>query len=230
MRGKLQLTKEQLMQFGALFGPPAVLTTESSDRYDAIWNALLETLVPRDFLEMLLIKQVQVETWKWLRYNHHQSLGIERRFRQSLEFQIARRKEQKARREALARDLAEKSGRPVTDFDRLLDLEGIVESTITDTDELLSRIPTEIEHNKALEDGIVFQEQLDKLGSHALRRRNQALELLELYREGLGQYWQRLSDAIIDGVAAEAPPMAPVEVSDAATAPAGGESDGQEKQ
>ena len=55
------LTKEQLTRFGELFGPPPVLTTESNEHYEAIWNLLLECLAPQNFLEMMLIKQVQAK-------------------------------------------------------------------------------------------------------------------------------------------------------------------------
>ena len=187
------LTKEQLTRFGELFGPPPVLTTESSEHYEAIWNLLLECLAPQNFLEMMLIKQVQAETWKWLRLNRHQSLAIECRFRQSLKFQIERRNEQKLSREALTRERAEKTGRPITDFAKLLDLEDVVMSVVSDVDELRKRSATETEHNEALEEGIVFHEQLDQLINATMARRNNALETLEVYREGLGQYWRRIS-------------------------------------
>lgn len=83
------LSKQQLMEFGVLFGPPPVLTTEETQHYEEVWRSLIESLKPRDFLELLLIKQVQTETWKILRYTRHQSVGIERRFRQSLRFQFS---------------------------------------------------------------------------------------------------------------------------------------------
>ena len=40
----------------------------------------------------------------------------------------------------------------------------------------------QFDHNRALEAGIVFHEQLDKLIASAIARRNSALEQLELYR------------------------------------------------
>jgi hypothetical protein len=43
-------------------------------------------------------------------------------------------------------------------------------------DAILDRVPTEIEHNKALEAGIAFQEQLDRLINPSLKRRNQAID------------------------------------------------------
>ena len=78
-------------------------------------------------MELLLIRQVQDETWRILRYSRHGTVSIDRRFRQSLEFQSQRMKEQKARREALAKELAEKTGKPITDFARLMQLEGTIE-------------------------------------------------------------------------------------------------------
>jgi hypothetical protein len=149
-------------------------------------------------MELLLIRQVQNETWKILRYTRHQTIAIDRRFRQSLEFQVKRTKEQKARREVLARDLAEQTGRPASDLTRLLHLHDTIETSVSEVDDILLRTPTELDHNRALEAGIVFEEQLDKLINSALARRNGALEQLDLYRGGLGQHWRRISDEIID--------------------------------
>lgn len=103
----------------------------------------------------------------------------------------------------LARELAEKTGRPITDFERLIHLDGVVKSSVYEVDQILERTPTELAHNEALEAGIAFQEQLDRLINSAVRRRNQALQVLELYREGLGQHWRKISDEIIDAAASE---------------------------
>jgi hypothetical protein len=58
---------------------------------------------------------------------------------------------------------------------------------VSDGDEILERTPTELEHNRALGNGIVFHEQLDKLISSATKRFNETLVLLEHYSEGLGR-------------------------------------------
>ena len=179
------------MKFSALFGPPPVLSTESLEHYNQIWECLLECLMPRDFFELLLARQILDESWKMKRYTSHQAIGIERRFRQSLKFQIQRKKEQKARREALVKELAEKTGRPISDFERLMHLEDVIEASVVDVDNILQRTPSEISHNEALEAGIGFQGDLDRLINSALARRNNLLEQLDFYREGLGQYLRR---------------------------------------
>ena len=149
---------------------------------------------PRDFMELLLIRQVQNETWRILRYTRHRTLGIDRRFRESLELQTRAQKEQAARRGALAKELAKQTGRSETELAQVLYLRGIVMSSVDDVDAILSREPTEIEHNKALEAGIVFQEQLDRLINSSLKRRNEAIEQLDFYRAGFGQRWREISD------------------------------------
>jgi hypothetical protein len=137
-----------------------------------------------------------------MRYTRHQTVAIDRRFRQSVEFQGQRQKAQLARREALAKEFAEKTGQPVTELSHLMNLEVVIDTTISDVDDL-QRIRTELDHNRALEAGIVFEEQLDRLIDSALARRNDALEQLELYRTGLSHRWRLISDGIIDAEATE---------------------------
>src|SRR6476661_8806644 len=131
------------------------------------------------------------------------TLGIDRRFRESLELQVKAQKEQAARRGALAKELAQQTGRSETELARVLYLRGIVMSSVADVDAILDREPTEIEHNKALEAGIVFQEQLDRLINSSLKRRNEAIEQLDFYRAGFGQRWREISDQILDAEAIE---------------------------
>ena len=193
----LVLTKQQLAKFGALFGPPPTLSTEDVESFEEMWEQLLECFMPKDFLEVILVRQVLIETWKIWRYSRHQSIGIERRFRQSLKFQVQQRREQKARREALAKELAEKTGRPITDFERLIHLEGEIESSVSDIDEILQRTPTELAHNAALEAGIKFEDDLDRLINSAATRRANAVQQLDHYRAGLGEYWQQIAFQIV---------------------------------
>ena len=212
-----KLTPEQLNEFGALFGSPPVLSTENIEHYNDLWKNLSASFMPMDFFEVLLIRQVHNETWKIMRYTRHQAVGVNRRFRENLKFQIKRKKDQKARRDSLTNQLAQKTGRPAAELNQLIQLHGLVLSSISDPEEILQRVPSELDHNAALEAGLAFEEQFDRLINSAIRRRNGAIEQLELYREGLGQYWRRISDDAIDKFSAsngeetkkiEAPPLA----------------------
>jgi hypothetical protein len=175
-----------------------VLSTESAAQYEEIWDNLIECFKPRDALELLLIRLVQNETWKILRFTRHQTVAIERRFRESIAFQHQRATELKARKEAAAEDAAERAGQPLSELNPLLDLEDTVMGMVGDGDRILERTPSEIDHNRALEAGILFQERLDKLINSALARRNDASQRLEIYRDGLGDHWRRTSDDLID--------------------------------
>jgi len=226
----MKLTKTEVAEFSAVLGSAPVLTSESDRDYNEIWENLIVTFAPRDFMELLLIRQVQNETWKSLRYTRHQTLGIDRRFRESLELQTRAQKEQAARRGALAKELAQQTGRSETELAKVLYLRGIVMSSVDDVDAILDREPTEIEHNKALEAGIVFQEQLDRLINSSLKRRNEAIEQLDFYRAGFGQRWREISDQILDAEATEiekaeqimAPTLTPRDEPSAASSVEGG--------
>jgi hypothetical protein len=192
------LTETQVGKFRALLGAPSVLSTENAEHYNEMWGQLVACLMPGDFMELFLIWQVQDATWMIMRYSRHRTIAVERGYRESLEFQVKRRQMQKARREAIAQEIAEKAGRPVSELQRLIDLDLTVESAPREALEIVEREPSEIDHNRALETGIKFQTQLDQLINSANRRRETALKQLEFYRDGLGPYLRRVSDEIID--------------------------------
>ena len=204
----------------ALFGPPPVLSSENVEHYHEIWDQLTACLMPNDFMEQLLIRTVVDTTWDAQRYTRQRTLSVERRFRQHLEFQVKRSKDIKERRDQQIRHLAEKMGRPESDVARLIELDEEVVLTIGKVDEILDRIPTELDHARALESAIGYHEQLERLINGALARRDQALAQLEYYREGLGQLLRKESDKIIDSTCTvveaqasqiEAPPLAPTD-------------------
>ena len=97
----------------------------------------------------------------------------------------------------------------------MYELGDVVESSINDVDEILKRTPEELDHARALEDSIVYHEQLDRLHTTSIARRDGALEQLEWYRENSGYDLRHVSNKIIEGQCVEeqpqqlAPPLAP---------------------
>ena len=124
-------------------------------------------LAPADVLEWHLVSRLIDEAWFIKRYARHQTVAVERRYQQSLEFQAQRVKTQNARKETLANSLAERMTRRPPEVADLLHLEEKVLETPAEFDEILQRTPTELQHNRALEKSIIFQEQLDKLVASA---------------------------------------------------------------
>ena len=200
------LTKTDLDAFGTIFGSPSLLTTESVSQYRELADQLIKSLQPNDGLELLLVRQVLHETWKIWRFERHQTLGIDRRVRQSLDFQNDLKAERAKKREALSKKLAEKTGRPITELSEMVELIEVIETSSEDVHALAERALErrhEFMHNKALEAAMDLQERLDRLISAATKRRNDTLQLLEYYRAGLGRRLRELTDHIIDGDAVE---------------------------
>jgi hypothetical protein len=106
-------------------------------------------------------------------------------------------------------DAPDQAGAPTTLFKRMLDLEEIVDSTVSDVDEILEAPADEEDHAEALEAVMDSYEQYYRLRSVAIAWRNDVLRQLEFYRQGLGQHLRRVSDAIIDGEFSETEHEAP---------------------
>lgn len=169
-----------------LFGPPPVLSTENAKAYDEIVARLMESVVPQDFLEQLLIRQFADYTWEKMRYARHKPWAVERKFRQIREFQAKRATAAAQKQEPQARDLSQGDRKPTNDFERMFELEDVVDSGVQDVDEILDRPPVELDHARAFEATIVYQGQLDQLDNSAGAKQKDALAQLERYRTGLG--------------------------------------------
>lgn len=185
-----------LEQLEKLFGPAPVLSTESVEAYEAIMTRCFESVNPRDFIEKLLTRDVVDASWEINRYMRHKNLAIERKFRVRIEYEERRAKEEAQKPHAYRHPLNEKQ--PEKDFDRLNELECVFHESVDDVDKIVLRKPADLDHARALEDGIKFYEKLDRLLNATVARRNNALEQLERYRTGLGQHLRHVSEEIID--------------------------------
>jgi hypothetical protein len=192
-------TAATLAKLKHTFGPPPVLSTENLEVYDEIMSRLIERFAPQDIIEEELVKQLTDAIWESIRYTRHLTLAIERKFRQRLEFQAQRKKLMAGRKDALARELAEKAQTPPSELERMHELQDVAEGAVSGIDEILKRTPQELDHAHALERAIEFTERLDKLRNGAIARRNDGLDQLERYREGIGHRLHTRSDQIIDG-------------------------------
>jgi hypothetical protein len=195
-----------LVELRELLGPPPVLSTENTKAYDEILARLTLCFLPRDFMEQLLMVQLTDCTWDMLRYRRHKTLAIDSKFRQRREFQAKRVKAAPQNRDPQACSLAQSDGKPVTEVGRMLELEDIVDSSVHDVDEILERPPADLDHARAFEAAIGYQQQLDQLLNTAVARRNDVLEQLERYRHGLGKRLRKASDDIVEGEFSDAEP------------------------
>jgi hypothetical protein len=181
--------KTNVTELLQLFGPPPVLSSESMQAYEETMTRLLGSLLPQDFMEQLLIKEVADSTWEAARYARHKTLLMERRFQARLAFQAQRRKAAAPSKEAPANQIGK------------LSPEDVLEGLVDEVDAILQKPATELDHACALEVGIVYFQHLDRAHLTALARRDKALEQLERYRDGLGRLLRQVSDQIIEAQA-----------------------------
>jgi hypothetical protein len=181
-----------------MFGPPPVLSSEDLAHYYDICSRFIRDLDPMGMLEIGLAREVIDSTWEIQRLVRHGVLAVERQFRQSQEFQQNRIAGIKKRRDDEIRDIAQKMGRPPSDFAKWVALECELDAILPDLDEVLDRIPTELEHARSLESAVVYLEQLDRLIKGLYRRRDRAIELLADLRSGLTARLCSVSNLIIE--------------------------------
>jgi sulfur transfer complex TusBCD TusB component (DsrH family) len=197
------LSKTELDVCQALFGPPPVLSTENAENFQQILDRSLTCLESRDLIEVVLIRDFVVAAWEDNRYARHRAVAVERWHAQSLDAMAQQAKLQQARKEQFVRSKASDMGRQPADIGHLVELEGKVLDPIHSVRDILDRQPTERDHNRALEKGIAFLEQLDRLSNSATARRGGALRELDLYRRGLGALVSAVVDKVIDAACQE---------------------------
>jgi hypothetical protein len=200
-----EATATDLAELKKLFGPPPVLSTESTDTYYAIMDAFIKCFKPGDFMVAMFMKDLTDSTWDAMRYARHKTLAMERKYRQGLEIKAARAKEV-AERKRLAAAVKKDDEDNTPAEKRSMELLIAFESAADDALKILEQPPTELDHARALQDVMEYYERLDQLLSKAIARRNDALEQIGLYREFLGHQLRRVSDEIIDAEFSEAKP------------------------
>jgi hypothetical protein len=190
--------KFDLAEMRSLLGDPPLLPSENREHYEKMFSHFVGCFMPRDPVELIFLTRLVEESWFVRRYVRHAVLAVERRYRQNLEFRAERAKARHARREMLARALADKLTQNPKDIAQATHLERKVENLSAEVDEILSATPTELDDNRSLELGMEFQEHLDKRAYRATRMFNEALQQFEHYRDGLGK---RLREAAVEAIA-----------------------------
>ena len=161
----------------------------------------------------MFVKDLTDSTWEISRYSDQKTLVIEREHRRHQEQEEkrhglhARYRAERAASEAESPEQAQQVGAATTQVERMLELERVVDSTISDIDHMAA--VDEFSYAEALESGIKYFEQLDRLLSVSIARRNDVLEQIELYRQGLGNHLRRVSDEMIDAEFSETTHEAP---------------------
>jgi hypothetical protein len=180
-----------------LFGPAPVLSSEDRAQFDQVLESLITCFLPKDFMEQTLVWELAIATWEAARIARNKTASVEGKFRERLAHQGKRIKGKAERDKLIAVELA--AGEAVNDMERSFVLECISEMGVKAVDAILDRATAEREQAIAFEQTFTYYERLDDRYGVALRRRNELLELFEIYRVGLGQQLRLASDQVIEG-------------------------------
>jgi hypothetical protein len=187
-----------LAEMKALFAAPPVLSTESAEQFRKVFDQVAVGLNVQDMVELILVRDFAISSWELDRYTRHRTVAFDRKFKDTLEAQVQQLKTQRARREAYSARLAEHLAQHPPDVAHLLELESKVLEADIEIEEILNRTPSELSYNLVLERSIAFHKDLEFLITCITKRRNEALEMLDRYRQGLGRRATEVMGEILD--------------------------------
>jgi hypothetical protein len=175
---------------------PALLKSESVRQYGRMLHQLTKVFHCKDYMELLLIKDVVEETWTIIRLRKA-AIGVINRRAQHQQKLEARRSEQRHKdgcqkelMTAVHKDLQEEATRK----EALNEMVEFAVSPILQEKAAMQEIYEAI----ALEGSIDYQIKLNHLIDVVYKRRNDALRQLEWYRKELAVEITKASDSIID--------------------------------
>jgi hypothetical protein len=212
------LTPEEIAHYKAIYGPPSVLSTESVEDYERLFDAVIAAVQPRNIMEFIPIRHFVSAEWMINRYTRHATLIIERRYSDYRRSAVALAKDSgigKSTGNRLATAASKGGGQ---EFASLSDQICGGDMTMK---EVIKTPPKEMDHNRAIEFSVAIQEQLHGMIARQTAIRNDCLRQLELYRVGLGKGLEKAGKEIVDAefsevkahpALIEAPPIAPQQI------------------
>ena len=117
------MTKAQLDECKALFGPAPVLSTEDVAHFETIFDRVVECLDPRNMVELMYIRHFVCASWLVERYTRHGTVAIERHlqhYREALAQTASLREQQ---RQSQIAEKARAMAQSPSDIAQLLSLE-----------------------------------------------------------------------------------------------------------
>ena len=188
-----------LTELKELLGPVLVLSSESAEQFKLVLDKLLACFNAQDIVEVILIRGYAEADWDARRYSLLRTVSFERGFKQRLDFQVQRIKTQHARQQKQVDNLAEYAALKPNDIAEVTRLEQKLHDSSDEVQEILKRTPTELDHAHTLEKTISFHKDVEFIIASITKRRNEALQMLDLYRAGLGKQVETAMNEIIEG-------------------------------
>jgi hypothetical protein len=193
----------------SLLWPPSILSTESAERFEMVFDQLIATFDLQDMVEATLVWDFAVASWECNRYTRNRALSFERGFQKALCCQVEKIKGQRVMKQDPKCRVLLNFNPSQSEIDNLMRREGGADNSDSEIGEILNRSPSESDHSYALEKGINFHRDVEFLISSLTKRRNGALQMLDFYRAGLGRRVDDAMNQILEGeykVISEQPP------------------------
>ena len=190
------LSEAEMLRFLDLLGSPPVLSSENPEHFKEIFRLVAACVKPQNMIEVMNLWHYTCASWFIKRYLRHATLAIERHAAQISAFHAARAALRQQRKSSLERVEVQKLTEAPADVARLVRLENNIDATVGDVDVILDT--AERDQNRALQQGIALQEQLNTLIISQAAIRNDALQQLEMFRVGLGQLASEATDKVIE--------------------------------
>ena len=192
------VVKLSLADMKALLPPVPVLATESLEQFEKIFDQLVASLKCQDMVELIYIRDFAVAAWEEARYTRHRVVAFDRKFKDVVAGEVPDHRDPNRRQKAVAERLAEYLPYRPRDVGHLIELEDKVMEVADDVSALLKRTPAELAYNKALERNIGLHKDLEFLITSIRKRGNEALEMLDHYRQSLGKRAEQIMAEILD--------------------------------
>jgi hypothetical protein len=193
-----KVVRLSVVDMNALLPPVPVLATESLQQFEKIFDQLIASLKCQDMVELIHIRDFAVAAWEEARYTRHRVVAFDRKFKDVVAGEVPDYRDPNVRQKAVAERLAEHLAYRPRDIGHLIELEDKVIEVADDVTALLKRTPAELAYNKALEQNINFHKDLEFLITSIRKRRNEALQMLDFYRQGLGKRAEQIMAEILD--------------------------------
>jgi len=193
-----KVVRLSVVDMKALLPPVPVLATESLEQFEKIFDQLIASLNCSDMVEMIYIRDFAVAAWEEARYTRHRVVAFDRKFEDVVAGEVPAERDPNVRQKAVAERLAEYLANRPRDIGHLVELEDKVMEAYDDVTALLKRTPAELAYNKALERNIDFHKDLEFLIASIRKRRNEAIETLDYYRQSLSKRAEQIMADILD--------------------------------
>jgi hypothetical protein len=190
--------KLSLAEMKALLPPMPVLANESQEQFEKLFDQVARALNVQDPVELIYIRDFVRASWEIALYTRHRTVAFDRKLKGWVDDKLSHVRDRDVRRARRVKLLAEYLAQRPHEVGHLVELEDKVLEADVEIADILKHTPGELAYNRALEGSINLHKDFEFLITSITKRRDQALEMLDRYRQGLGRRVKEVVEEILD--------------------------------